>query len=261
MLLRSSIRLLVCLLFFAPAPAALAAAKGSPLRIAVLGDSLTAGLGLSASEAFPARLEAALRARGLDVAVANAGVSGDTTAGGLARLGWTLSGHPQLVIVELGANDALRGLPPKEAFANLDAILTQLKKAGVQAILTGMRAPRNLGPEYYNSFNAIYPRLARKHDVPLYPFFLAGVVGDPALNQADGIHPNSRGVAVIVRRILPLVLKTIERMTHGGPDKAYRRLENGEKRGRSLQERPEREGSYSAAPMESPLMIRSRKTV
>ena len=220
MLLRASIRLLVCLLLFAPAPAVRAAGGGAPLRIAVLGDSLTAGLGLSASEAFPARLEAALRARGLDVAVANAGVSGDTTAGGLARIDWTLAGNPRLVIVELGGNDALRGLSPKEAFANLDAILTRLKKAGVQAILAGMRAPRNLGPEYYNSFNAIYPRLARKHDVPLYPFFLAGVLGDPALNQADGIHPNARGVAVIVRRILPLILRTLERMERNPSEKS-----------------------------------------
>jgi acyl-CoA thioesterase-1 len=212
---RSFIGLLLGLLLLAPAPAA-KAATGAPLRITVLGDSLTAGLGLSASQDFPSRLEAALRAHGLDVSVANAGVSGDTTAGGLARLDWTLAGKPQLVIVELGGNDALRALPPSEAYANLDAILSGLKKAKVPALLAGMRAPRNLGREYYNSFNAIYPRLARKHRVPFYPFFLAGVVGDPALNQADGIHPNAKGVAVIVRRILPLVVKTIEKMKAAG---------------------------------------------
>lgn len=210
---RSFVPLVLSLLLFVSSSAAVAAKKeGGAVRVAVLGDSLTAGLGLSASQAFPARLQAALRARGLNVRVANAGVSGDTTAGGLARLDWTLAGRPQLVIVELGGNDALRGLPPAEAYANLDAILTRLQKAGVQALLAGMRAPRNLGSQYYNSFNAIYPRLARKHKVPLYPFFLAGVVGNPALNQADGIHPNVKGVAVIVRRILPLVLRTIERL-------------------------------------------------
>jgi len=188
------------------------AATDAPLRITVLGDSLTAGLGLAAAETFPTQLEKALRRQGLKVDVANAGVSGDTTAGGLARLDWTLADDPQLVIVELGANDALRGLSPDEAAANLDAILTRLKQKGVPALLIGMRAPRNLGPDYYNSFNAIYPRLAGKHDVPLYPFFLDGVVGNPALNQTDGIHPNPQGVAVIVKRILPLVLQTIGQM-------------------------------------------------
>jgi len=212
---RSFIGLLLCLLLFTAVPAARGAA-GAPLRITVLGDSLTAGLGLSASQAFPAQLQAALRARGFKVSVANAGVSGDTTAGGLARLDWTLAGKPQLVIVELGGNDALRALPPSEAFANLDAILTRLKKAKVQTLLAGMRAPRNLGREYYNSFYAIYPRLARKHRVPFYPFFLTGVIGNPALNQSDGIHPNAKGVTVIVRRILPLVIKTIEKMEAAG---------------------------------------------
>jgi len=201
---------LVSLLLTGLLPAAATAATDAPLRITVLGDSLTAGLGLAAAETFPSQLETALRRQGLNVNVANAGVSGDTTAGGLARLDWTLADDPQLVIVELGANDALRGLSPDEAAANLDAILTRLAQKGVPALLIGMRAPRNLGPDYYNSFNAIYPRLAGKHDVPLYPFFLDGVVGNPTLNQADGIHPNRQGVAVIVKRILPLVLQTIE---------------------------------------------------
>jgi acyl-CoA thioesterase-1 len=215
-MLRPVILLLLCLLLCGPLPLAQAKGASSSLRIAVLGDSLTAGYGLASSETFPAQLEEALHARGLNVSVANAGVSGDTTAGGLARLDWTLADHPQLVILELGANDALRGLPTEEAAANLDAILTRLKKQGVQALLTGMQAPRNLGPDYYNSFNAIYPHLARKHDLPFYPFFLAGLVGDPALNQADGIHPTPKGVAVIVEGILPLVLETIGRMTQNG---------------------------------------------
>lgn len=187
-----------------------AAGETPPRRIAVLGDSLAAGYGLSAAEAFPAQLEAALHRRGYPVTVINAGVSGDTTAGGLARLAWTLQDRPDLVIVELGGNDALRGLPPEEAYANLDAILTRLRQRGVQALLAGMRAPRNLGPEYYTSFDAIYPRLAAAHGIPLYPFFLAGVVGDPALNQADGIHPNAAGVERIVRGILPLVVATLQ---------------------------------------------------
>jgi len=211
MLLRSFILLLLCLLLRGPLPLARANGENSPLRIAVLGDSLAAGYGLAAAQAFPAQLEAALRGRGFNVSVANAGVSGDTTAGGLARLDWTLAEAPHLVMVELGANDALRGLSTAAAAANLDAILTRLKQQGVQPLLAGMRAPRNLGRDYYDSFNAIYPRLARKHDVPFYPFFLDGVVGDSTLNQTDGIHPNARGVAMIVEGILPLVVQTIEK--------------------------------------------------
>jgi acyl-CoA thioesterase-1 len=212
MFLRPFIPLLLCLFLFGPS--ALAAATGGevPLRVAVLGDSLTAGYGLAADQAFPARLEAALRQRGCNVSVTNAGVSGDTTAGGLARLDWTLAENPQLVIVELGGNDALRGLPSAEAAANLDAILTRLKQRGVQPLLAGIHAPRNLGPDYYNSFNAIYPRLAAEHDVPFYPVFLEGVVGNSALNLPDGIHPNAQGVALIVENILPLVVKTIREM-------------------------------------------------
>jgi acyl-CoA thioesterase I len=217
MLLRPFILLLLCLVLFSPLPLVQANEEGGPLHIAVLGDSL----GLTVSQAFPAQLEVALRARGLDVRVTNAGVSGDTTAGGLARLDWTLADYPQLVIIELGANDALRGLSPEEAAINLDTILTRLKQQGVTALLTGMRAPRNLGPDYYNSFNTIYPRLARKHNISFFPFFLAGVIGDPILNQADAIHPNPRRVAVIVERILPLVVRTIERMPQDvtGPNK------------------------------------------
>ena len=194
------------MVFAVPLPAQAAAA---PLRIAVLGDSLSAGYGLTAEEAFPAQLQKALGARGCAVTIDNAGVSGDTTAGGRARLDWVLAGHPQLVIVELGGNDALRGLPPEEAAGNLAAILERLRAQGITALLAGMKAPRNLGREYYNKFDALYPRLARRYNVPLYPFFLAGVAGRPELNQTDGIHPNARGVAEIVRRILPLVVRTL----------------------------------------------------
>lgn len=175
------------------------------VRILVLGDSLSAGYGLSAAEAFPAQLEQALRQSGQKVRVINAGVSGDTTAGGLARLEWALAEHPQLVIVQLGANDALRGLDPEQVRDNLDAILTRLQQAGTQVLLAGMRAPRNLGPAYYIKFDLIYSDLARKHRVALDPFFLEGVALQPELNQPDGLHPNARGVALIVRRLLPQV--------------------------------------------------------
>ena len=173
----------------------------------ILGDSLTAGYGLSESKGFPARLEAALRADGRAVEVIDAGVSGDTTAGGLARLPWLLGGPPEslpdAVMVELGGNDGLRGLDPRAMHANLDAILTLLADRGVPALLTGMKAPPNLGAEYGRAFEAVFHRLADKHDVPLYPFFLEGVALVPRLNQPDGIHPNAEGVAEIVRRILP----------------------------------------------------------
>jgi acyl-CoA thioesterase-1 len=174
-------------------------------RLLVLGDSLAAGYGLAAEDAFPVQLAKALRQAGHDVTVINAGVSGDTTAGGLARLDWALADKPQLVIVELGGNDALRGLPPEETRANLDAILERLGKAGVKTLLAGMQAPHNLGEHYTTAFNRIYPQLAKQHRVAFYPFFLEGVALDPALNQPDGIHPNARGVAVIVTRILPFV--------------------------------------------------------
>ena len=185
-----------------------------PKRLLVLGDSLAAGYGLAVEEAFPAQLEKALRQAGHNVAVINAGVSGDTTAGGLSRLDWALADKPHLVLVELGGNDALRGLPPEETRANLGAILERLEKAGVRILLAGMQAPHNLGEQYTAAFNRIYPQLAQQHRITLYPFFLDGVALDPALNQADGIHPNARGVAVIVARILPFVesvLKTVPR--------------------------------------------------
>ena len=180
------------------------------LRILVLGDSLTAGYGLAPEEAFPVQLEKALQAAGHDVAVINAGVSGDTTAGGLARLDWALADEPQLVIVELGGNDALRGLPPEQTRKNLEAIITRLKERGIVVLLAGMRAPRNLGSDYYSKFDDLYPALSARHAVALYPFFLDGVATIPDYNQTDGIHPNPDGVAVIVRNLLPILKPLID---------------------------------------------------
>jgi acyl-CoA thioesterase-1 len=176
-----------------------------PLRIVAFGDSLTAGYMLPAKDAFPTQLEAALRKAGLKVEVANAGVSGDTTAGGLARLDWSIPDGTDAVIVELGANDALRGLDPARARANLDAIVSRLRERGMAVMLAGMMAPRNLGADYVRAFDSIYPDLSKKYGVPLYPFFLDGVVGNPTLHIGDGLHPSAAGVAEIVKRIQPSV--------------------------------------------------------
>lgn len=179
-------------------------------RLLILGDSLTAGYGLPKTQAFPARLEAALREAGLETTVIDAGVSGDTSAGGLARLDWAIGDPPpDFAIVELGANDGLRGLSPKAMEANLDAILSRLNARRVRVLLAGMRAPRNLGREYAEEFDGVFARLAQKHGVALYPFFLEGVATDPAFNQGDGIHPNAAGVDLIVRNILPYVKQLI----------------------------------------------------
>lgn len=177
----------------------------STKRLLILGDSLTAGYGLAAVESFPAQLEMALKQAGHKVTVVNAGVSGDTSAGGLARLEWALADDPHMVIVELGGNDALRGLSPKVTFNNLDSILERLKASGVQVVLAGMKAPRNLGDDYASEFDQIYPQLASKHNVIFYPFFLEGVALDSALNQVDGIHPNTAGVGVIVEKMVPVL--------------------------------------------------------
>jgi len=185
------------------------AAAVEPVRIVALGDSLTAGYGLPPEDAFPVRLEARLRRDGYAVRVVNAGVSGDTTAGGLARLGWALADKPAIVIVELGANDALRGLDPAMTERNLDAILTRLGKAGIRVLLAGMYAPPNYGRAYETAFRHLYARLAKRHAVVFYPFFLEGVATVPGLNQADGIHPNARGVGVIVDRIAPYVVRLL----------------------------------------------------
>lgn len=177
---------------------------GEPVVLA-FGDSLTAGFGLPPEQAFPARLEARLRTDGVAARVMSAGVSGDTTAGGLARLDWALADRPDLVIVELGANDGLRGVDPKAVRANLNAIITKIRASGAKVLLAGMKALANWGEDYERDFERIYPELARKHDVTLYPFFLDGVAMDPKLNQADGLHPNERGVAVVVDHIAPIV--------------------------------------------------------
>jgi len=186
-----------------------ARAAGQATRIVVFGDSLAAGYGLSLQDAFPNRLQAALRQAGHEVQVINAGVSGDTSAGGLARVDWMLADQPDLVIVEFGGNDALRGLPPAQTRTNINAILERITAAGVKVLFTGMRAPRNLGSDYVEDFDSIFPELAREHQVTFYPFFLDGVATDPTLNQSDGIHPNIKGVDVIVAGVLPLILQMI----------------------------------------------------
>jgi acyl-CoA thioesterase-1 len=175
----------------------------APIKLAVLGDSLTAGLGLPVQQAFPARLEKALRDHGFAVDVLNAGVSGDTSSGGRDRLDWSIPEGTNAVIVELGANDALRGLDPKITRAALDEIVKKLKARNIAVMLAGMYAPRNYGADYVAAFDAIYPDLAKAHDVPLYPFFLDGIAGDATLNQADGLHPTAAGVDIIVSGILP----------------------------------------------------------
>ena len=178
----------------------------------VLGDSLSAGLGLAGTDAFPARLARALKAKGLAVDIANAGVSGDTMSGGLGRLDWSVPDGTEAVIVQLGANDALRGVDPKVTRAALDKILTRLKARNIEVLVAGMLAPRNLGNDYSRSFDAIFSELAQKHDALFYPFFLDGVATLAKLNQRDGIHPNAEGVDTIVKRILPKVEELITRV-------------------------------------------------
>jgi acyl-CoA thioesterase I len=174
-------------------------------RILALGDSLTAGYGLAADEVFPVKLEAALQAKGLDVVVINAGVSGDTLAQGEARLDWALGEPVDGVIVELGANDALRGLDPEQAEAALVKILEKLKAKNLPVLVAGMRAPPNMGPDYQKNFDPMFQRHAEAFGALYYPFFLEGVAADANLNQADGIHPNPQGVDIIVGKMLPLV--------------------------------------------------------
>jgi len=174
-------------------------------RILAFGDSLIHGYGLDAGDTFPEQLETALQAEGHEVEVLNGGNSGDTSAGGRARLDWALADDPEIVILVLGANDALRGLDPAATRENLDAMLTRLRSADTEVLLAGMRAPRNLGPDYVEAFDGIYPALAEAHGVAFYPFFLEGVALRPGLNQQDGIHPNAAGVAEIVRRIRPAI--------------------------------------------------------
>jgi acyl-CoA thioesterase-1 len=186
-----------------------AVASARPVKIVALGDSLTAGLGLPLQEAFPAKLQAALKAKGIDATVVNAGVSGDTASGGLDRLDWSVPDDADAVIVELGANDALRGLDPALTQKALTAILDKLAARHIPVLLAGMKAPRNLGSDYTGKFDAIFPALAANHPVVFYPFFLEGVAGDPHLNQGDGMHPTAAGVEVIVKSILPQVEELI----------------------------------------------------
>jgi acyl-CoA thioesterase-1 len=181
------------------------AAQPGPLKIVAFGDSLTAGLGVPVASAFPAKLMAALRDKGHNVEIVNAGVSGDTTSGGLARVDWSVQEGTDAVILELGANDALRGIDPKVTRAALDSILKKFKTRNIPVLLAGMRAPRNMGPDYAREFDAIYPELAEQYGVIFYPFFLDGVATEARLNQPDGIHPTAAGVDVIVSRILPQV--------------------------------------------------------
>jgi len=200
--------LVLSLLLLAPATAfaqATAARETKPVKMVVLGDSLSAGLGLSAPAAFPARLQKALQSKGIAVDMINAGVSGDTSSGGRDRLDWSVPEGTEAVIVELGANDALRGVDPKVTRSALTDILTRLKARKIAVLLCGMYAPPNYGADYSARFNAIYPDIAREFGVPLYPFFLEGVATEAKLNQPDGLHPTAEGIDVIVKNILPTV--------------------------------------------------------
>lgn len=199
--------LIVTLAAFTIAPAA--TVRAEPLQIVGFGDSLMAGFGLGPGEGFTDRLQAALQASGHDVAVANAGVSGDTTSGGLARLDWSVPDGTRLVILELGANDMLRGVEPALVEQNLDAMLSRLKTRGIPVVLAGMVAAPNLGHAYGEQFGVIYPTLAQKYGATLYPFFLDGVAGDKSMQLEDGMHPNAAGVERMVERFLPTMEKAL----------------------------------------------------
>jgi acyl-CoA thioesterase-1 len=205
-LIKSATRIVALCLVFAAGHAAAA-----PIKIVALGDSLTAGYGVGPKDGFVPKLQAALRARGHDVTIANAGVSGDTSAGGLARLDWSVGRDADAVIVELGANDSLRGFDPSVTRNNLDRILAKLATRRLPVLLAGTLAPRNLGASYAAAFDPIYRELSARYGAILYPFFLDGVATNPALSQADGLHPNPAGVDVIVARILPAVEALIAR--------------------------------------------------
>ena len=185
-------------------------AQSGPVRLAVLGDSLAAGFGVKPEQSFPARLEVALKAQGRNVTVLNQGVSGDTSAGGLDRLDWMLADRPDIVLVELGANDALRGIDPTVTEKILSAIVEKLKGAGVTVWLAGMLAPRNLGAEYVTAFDGLYKRVAEKYRVPLYPFIFDGLEQNATFVQADGIHPNPHGAQIIADRLLPFVTQNLD---------------------------------------------------
>ncbi len=201
-----AVHILVLMLGLMTAGPALAGADAAkPIKVVVLGDSLSAGLGLAGNEAFPAKLQKSLQDNGIAIDMTNAGVSGDTASGGRDRLDWSVPDGTDAVIVELGANDALRGIDPAVTRKALTEIVTRLKARKIAVMLCGMLAPPNYGSEYAAKFNAIYPDLAKQFDVPLYPFFLEGVAADPKLNQADGLHPTAAGVDIIVAKMLPTV--------------------------------------------------------
>lgn len=187
-------------------------ARAETIKIVGFGDSLMAAYDLAKEDGFPARLEAALRERGHDVEITDAGVSGDTTSGGLSRLDWSVPDGTDGVILELGANDALRGIAPEKTRENLDAMIERLKERGIPVLLAGMLAPPNMGPGYEETFNAIYPELAEKHDLVLYPFFLDGVAGETDMVLSDGMHPNPAGVDEMVRRFVPVAEEFIARI-------------------------------------------------
>lgn len=182
-----------------------AVAQQKEVQLVGFGDSLMAGYQLAPNESYPAQLEATLKANGHKVVVANAGVSGDTTAAGLSRVDWSVPDGTDGVILELGANDALRGIPPEQTEKNLDAIIARLKEREIPVLLVGMMAPPNMGSQYSTRYNDIYPRLAEKHGLPLYPFFLDGVVAVAGTQLEDGMHPSARGVAIMVERSLPVI--------------------------------------------------------
>ncbi|CAN7511414.1 arylesterase [Rhizobium sp. LjRoot258] len=182
-----------------------AAASARTISLVGFGDSLMAGYQLPSGDGFPEKLQAALKAKGVDISIANAGVSGDTTTGGLARIDWSIPDGTNGVILELGANDALRGIPPEESEKNLDQMIARLKERGIAVLLVGMLAPPNMGGDYAARFNPIYQKLAQKHGVALYPFFLDGVVLNAGLQLEDGMHPNSKGVDVMVERMEPAI--------------------------------------------------------
>ncbi len=190
-------------------------AMASPIRLLVLGDSLTSGYGVAHAEGFQAQLAAALAASGHQVRIIDGAVSGDTTEDGRARLAWVLEGGADAAIVELGANDGLRGIDPTVMQANLTAILDTLAARHIPVLLCGMYAPPNMGPEYAQAFKAVFDRLSHRPGLLFDPFFLAGVAEDPALNQADGLHPNPEGVRRIVTRLLPLVEKLLDEVKTG----------------------------------------------
>ena len=181
------------------------------IKILMFGNSLTAGYGLNREDAIPFRLQKTLNKSKTLVSVINGGVSGDTSAGGKSRLDWSLDVNPDIIVIELGANDGLRGLRPSSTMANLDFILRESKRRGIKILLTGMKAPPNLGHQYGKAFEEIFPKLAKKYEVLFYPFFLEGVAAIASLNQADGIHPNKKGVNVIVKKLIPFLRRLMAR--------------------------------------------------